>query len=54
MIEQVAKRLDTDKKKAKALIKAEEKKNKIRLEKLKKKKQQAGKAKDSIPSTSKK
>ncbi len=54
MIVEVAKRLDTDKKKAKALIKAEEKKNKIRLEKLKKKKQQAGKAKDSIPSTSKK
>lgn len=54
MIEQVAKRLDTDKKKAKALIKAEEKKNKIRLEKLKKKKQQSGKVKDSIPSTSKK
>ncbi|WP_310595219.1 DUF4296 domain-containing protein [Flavobacterium sp.] len=54
MIEEVAKRLDTDKKKAKVLIKAEEKKTKIRLEKLKKKKQQAGKAKDSIPSTSKK
>lgn len=53
MIGQVAQRLDADKKKAKAMIKAEEKKTKIRLEKLKKKKQSTVKTKDSITSSKK-
>lgn len=54
MFDQVAKRIEKDKKKAKALIKAEEKKKKIRLEKLKKKKQQAVIPKDSLQTIRKK
>jgi hypothetical protein len=48
MFDEVVKRIEKDKKKVSALLKAEEKKNKIRLAKLKNKKQQVVKAKDSL------
>lgn len=54
MFDEVVKRIENDKKKARALIKAEEKKNKLRLAKLKMKKQQVIKAKDSSPTIHKK
>jgi hypothetical protein len=48
MFESVVKRIANEKKRANAAIKLEEKKNKIRMVKLKKKKQLAKKTKDSI------
>jgi hypothetical protein len=55
MFDEVVKRIENDKKKANVLIKAEEKKNKILLEKLNKKKQkQLVKAKDSLQTIHKK
>jgi hypothetical protein len=48
MFESVVKRIENEKKRANAAIKLEEKKNKIRMAKLKKKKQLAKKTKDSI------
>ena len=54
MFDEVVQRLERDKKKAKALIKSEEKKNKLRLAKLKKKKQQAVKVNDSLQTIRKK
>ena len=55
MFDEVVKRIENDKKKANALIKAKEKKNKILLEKLNKKKQkQLVKAKDSLQTIHKK
>jgi hypothetical protein len=48
MFESVVKRIANEKKRANAAIKLEEKKNKIRMAKLKKKKQLAKKIKDSI------
>lgn len=54
MFDEVVKRIENDKKKARALIKVEEKKNKLRLAKLKMKKQQDIKAKDSSPTIHKK
>lgn len=48
MFESVVKRIANEKKRANAAIKLEEKKNKIRMAKLKKKKQLAKKTKDSI------
>jgi hypothetical protein len=54
MFDEVVKRIEKDKKKASALIKAEEKKNKLRLAAQKKKKQQDVKAKDSLQTVRKK
>lgn len=54
MFDEVVKRIENDKKKASALIKAEEKKNKLQLAKLKKKKQQDVKSKDSLQAIRKK
>jgi hypothetical protein len=54
MFDEVVKRIEKDKKKVSALLKAEEKKNKIRKDKLKKKKQQVVKAKDSLQTIRKK
>jgi hypothetical protein len=48
MFEEVVKRIANEKKRANAAIKLEQKKNNIRMAKLKKKKQLAKKAKDSI------
>jgi hypothetical protein len=54
MFDEVVKRIEKDKKKVSTLLKAEEKKNKIRLAKLKNKKQQVVKAKDSLQTIRKK
>jgi hypothetical protein len=54
MFDEVVKRIENDKKKASALIKAEEKKNKLQLTKLKKEKQQDVKSKDSLQAIRKK
>jgi hypothetical protein len=54
MFDEVVKRIEKDKKKVSALLKAEEKKNKIRMDKLKKKKQLNSKAKDSLKTIRKK
>jgi hypothetical protein len=48
MFEEVVKRIANEKKRANAAVKLEQKKNNIRMAKLKKKKQLAKKAKDSI------
>jgi hypothetical protein len=48
MFEEVVKRIANEKKRANATVKLEQKKNNIRMAKLKKKKQLAKKAKDSI------
>jgi hypothetical protein len=49
MFESVVKRIENEKKRVNAVIKLEEKKKKIRIAQLKKKKQLAKKSKDSIP-----
>lgn len=54
MFDEVVQRIESSKKKVKAKIKLEEKKNKIRLAKLKKKKPQEIKAKDSLQTIRKK
>jgi hypothetical protein len=54
MFDEVVKRIEKDKKKVSTLLKAEEKKNKTRLAKLKNKKQQVVKAKDSLQTIRKK
>jgi hypothetical protein len=48
MFESVVKRIENEKKRVNAVIKLEEKKKKIRIAQLKKKKQLAKKSKDSI------
>jgi hypothetical protein len=54
MFESVVRRIADEKKRVNAVIKLEEKKNKIRMDKLKKKKQQVVKAKDSLQTIRKK